>query len=39
VIGKDASGRVTNKSMGTIFTNHSVFTNHSDAYVAQCRMK
>ena len=33
VIGKDASGRVTNKSMGTIFT------NHPDAYVGQCRMK
>jgi branched-chain amino acid transport system substrate-binding protein len=33
VIGKDAQGRVTNKSMGT------VFTNHADAYVAQCKMK
>jgi branched-chain amino acid transport system substrate-binding protein len=33
VIGKDAQGRVTNKSMGT------VFTNHADAYAAQCKMK
>jgi branched-chain amino acid transport system substrate-binding protein len=33
VIGKDASGRVTNKMMG------SIFTNHADAYVAQCKMK
>ena len=33
VIGKDAQGRVTNKSMAT------VFTKHADAYVAQCRMK
>jgi branched-chain amino acid transport system substrate-binding protein len=33
VIGKDAQGRVTNKTMGTIFT------NHADAYVAQCKMK
>jgi branched-chain amino acid transport system substrate-binding protein len=33
VIGKDASGRITNKSMGTIFT------SHADAYVGQCRMK
>ncbi|MGB4911709.1 MAG: ABC transporter substrate-binding protein [Candidatus Dechloromonas phosphoritropha] len=33
VIGKDASGRVTNKLMGTIFT------NHADAYVAACKMK
>ncbi len=32
-IGKDASGRITNKTMGTIFT------NHADAYVAQCKMK
>ncbi|UCV07819.1 ABC transporter substrate-binding protein [Dechloromonas denitrificans] len=32
-ISKDASGRVTNKTMGTIFT------NHADAYVAQCKMK
>jgi branched-chain amino acid transport system substrate-binding protein len=33
VIGKDAQGRITNKSLGT------VFTNHADAYVAQCKMK
>lgn len=33
VIGKDAQGRITNKTMGTIFT------NHPDAYVAQCKMK
>ena len=33
VIGKDAGGRVTNKLMGTIFT------NHADAYVAACKMK
>jgi len=33
VIGRDAQGRVTNKTMGTIFT------NHADAYVAQCKMK
>ena len=33
VIGKDAQGRVTNKTMGTIFT------NHADAYVAGCKMK
>lgn len=32
-IGKDAQGRVTNKTMGTIFT------NHADAYAAQCKMK
>ena len=32
-IGKDASGRITNKTMGTIFT------NHADAYVASCKMK
>src|SRR5574343_905993 len=32
-IGKDANGRITNKTMGTIFT------NHADAYVAQCKMK
>jgi branched-chain amino acid transport system substrate-binding protein len=32
-IGKDASGRITNKTMGTIFT------NHADAYVSQCKMK
>ena len=33
VIGKDVQGRVTNKTMGTIFT------NHADAYVSQCKMK
>lgn len=33
VIGKDDQGRVTNKTMGTIFT------NHADAYAAQCQMK
>lgn len=33
VIGKDDRGRVTNKTMGTIFT------NHADAYAAQCKMK
>lgn len=33
VIGKDMQGRVTNKTMGTIFT------NHADAYVSQCKMK
>ncbi len=33
VIGKDAQGRVTNKTMGT------VFTNHADAYAPQCKMK
>ena len=33
VIGRDAQGRITNKTMGT------VFTNHADAYVAQCKMK
>lgn len=33
VIGKDAQGRVTNKTMSTIFT------NQADAYVAQCKMK
>jgi len=33
VIGRDAQGRVTNKTMGTIFT------NHADAYVGQCKMK
>jgi branched-chain amino acid transport system substrate-binding protein len=33
VIGRDAQGRVTNKTMGTIFA------NHPDAYVAQCKMK
>jgi branched-chain amino acid transport system substrate-binding protein len=33
LIRQDAQGRVTNKLMGTIFT------NHSDAYVAECKMK
>ena len=33
VIGRDAQGRVTNKTMGT------VFANHADAYAAQCKMK
>ncbi len=33
VIGKDAQGRVTNKTMGTIFS------NHADAYVSACKMK
>ena len=31
--GKDVQGRVTNKTMGTIFS------NHADAYVASCKMK
>jgi branched-chain amino acid transport system substrate-binding protein len=33
LIHKDAQGRVTNKTMGTIFK------NHADAYVADCKMK
>ena len=33
VIGKDADGRITNRMMGTIFT------NHADAYVSACKMK
>ena len=33
VIGRDDQGRITNKTMGT------VFSNHADAYVAQCKMK
>ena len=33
VIGRDAQDRVTNKLMGT------VFTNHADAYAVQCKMK
>jgi branched-chain amino acid transport system substrate-binding protein len=33
VIGKDAQGRITNKTIGTIFS------KHADAYVAQCKMK
>ena len=33
VIGKDGEGRITNRTMGTIFT------NHADAYAATCKMK
>ena len=33
VIGRDDKGRITNKTMGT------VFSNHADAYVAQRKMK
>ncbi|MEO7404102.1 MAG: ABC transporter substrate-binding protein [Burkholderiales bacterium] len=33
VIGKDAQGRVTNKTLGT------VFTNHGDSFAKQCKMK
>ena len=33
VIGKDSQGRVTNKTIGT------VFTNHVDAFVSKCKMK
>lgn len=33
IIGKDAQGRVTNKTMS------AVFENHADAYAAQCKMK
>ena len=33
VISRDAQGRIGNKTIGTIFD------NHADAYVAQCRMK
>ena len=32
VVGRDAHDWGTNKTMGTIFT------NHADAYVAQCKM-
>lgn len=32
VVHKDKQGRITNKLMGTIFT------NHADAYVGECRM-
>lgn len=32
VVHKDARGRITNKLMGTIFT------NHADAYVGECKM-
>ncbi len=33
LIRQDAQGRITNKLMGTIFT------NHADAYAGECRMK
>lgn len=33
VITKDGQGRVTNKTLG------KVFSNHADAYAAQCKMK
>ncbi len=33
VVGKDAKGRITNKNMGTIFT------NHADAYAKDCKLK
>ena len=33
VIEKDSRGRVTNRTVGT------VFTNHADAYAAECAMK
>jgi branched-chain amino acid transport system substrate-binding protein len=33
VVGKDGDGRITNRTMGTIFT------NHADAYAAACTMK
>ncbi len=33
VIGKDAKGRIVNKTMGT------VFTNHADAYAKDCPLK
>jgi branched-chain amino acid transport system substrate-binding protein len=33
VISKDGEGRITNRTMGTIFT------NHADAYAATCKMK
>lgn len=32
IVHKDAQGRITNKLMGTIFT------NHADAYVGECQM-
>ena len=32
VITKDAQGRITNRTLGT------VFKNHADAYAAQCKM-
>ena len=33
VVGKDAKGRIVNKTMGT------VFTNHADAYAKECPLK
>jgi branched-chain amino acid transport system substrate-binding protein len=33
VVGKDAQGRIANKTMGTIFT------NHADAYAKDCKLK
>ena len=33
VIGKDAQGRIVNKNLGTIFT------NHADAYAKECALK
>jgi branched-chain amino acid transport system substrate-binding protein len=33
VVGKDIRGRITNKTMGT------VFTNHGDAYAKDCKLK
>jgi branched-chain amino acid transport system substrate-binding protein len=33
VVGKDGQGRITNKTMGT------VFTNHADAYAKDCKLK
>ena len=33
VIGRDAKGRITNKTIGTIFT------RHADPYAAECRLK
>jgi branched-chain amino acid transport system substrate-binding protein len=32
LIGKDAQGRITNKTLGPIFK------NHADAYVGECKM-
>jgi branched-chain amino acid transport system substrate-binding protein len=33
VVGKDAQGRIVNKTIGTIFT------NHADAYAQDCKLK
>lgn len=33
IVGKDAQGRLTNKSIGTIFT------DHGDAYVKDCKLR